>query len=158
MAKKVERIAGFVFHTKTIYWAVLDGPRASVKLIGNDKIGMSTTQTPPEFVAWAYTVLNALLVKYKPDRVGYLLTRGLDKNDQIFRIYYGLAELNHAAHKQKMETFHVAKNSLQPQLMGQSWARGDDLDSKIDALFSPAKTPWNQNIRIAVSVALRQLP
>ena len=148
-------VFGIKFTSKCASWAKLHKNGERFEILEKAVERFPSKQKPCEFTEWANTHFDLLLERQSPNRIVYKLPAGLSTHDQIFHIYFGLAMLNFVARKQGIPIEHMAPQSLRPQLFGLS--RLEKVDSYISDYFGEQDTPWNKDIREAVSVALRKL-
>jgi len=151
----MKKICGFKFNSKNAFLVTLEGTREIQNILTKEVLTFPSGQSPARFVEWALTQLELVLDHEKPHTIAYKLSASLDKHDQIFHIYFGLAMLNLAAQHREIPINHVAPQSLRPKAFG--LAKLDSVDEYIKAKFSDQSSPWNANIREALSVALLRL-
>jgi hypothetical protein len=148
-------VSGFKFHSGEAHFVTLKGTKTSPVLVTHETVPFPKGQSPEEFVDWATTQLELILMREKPERIVYKLTGGLEKHSQIFGVYFGLAILNLIAFRTGIEIRHRAPNSIRPKAFGLS--KEDSVDDFIKDLFGTQESPWNANIREAASIALLEL-
>ncbi len=151
----MKRVCGFRLKSKSAFVATVEGNRDNPILVSKENVPFPPDQKPEVFVEWALTQLRLILEREKPDEVAYKLTIGLDSHDQIFHVYYGLGMLNFAARENGIPIKHVAPQSLKPTAFG--LPKSGSVDTHIINTFGTQETPWNADIREAVSVALLRL-
>lgn len=124
-------------------------------LTAHDVVALPKSLDPPDFANWAETTFGLLLDKEAPTRVVYKLSAGLQKNIQVFRIYFGLAILNLVAHKKRISIEHVSPTVVRPKAFG--LPNSMTIDQHVQALFGDRATPWNAGVREAVAYGMLRL-
>lgn len=148
-------VLGFKYNSKCASWAKLQKADDEFMLLDKGVETFPKKQETSEYTEWAYTHFELLIQRQSPDYIVYKLTSSLDKHEQIFHIYYGLGILNLIARKQDIPIEHIAPQSLRPQYFGLN--KSDSLDSYISEYFGIQDSPWNKDVREAISVAFRKM-
>lgn len=151
----MRKVCGFKLVGKEMYIAALEGTRATPVLVAKESITFPSNLNPGQFTDWAETQFDLILSREKPCQITYKLPTGLNKHQQIFSVYFGLAMLNFVAYRKGIPIRHVAPQSLRPRAFGLE--RLANIDNHIKVLLGPQGHPWNANIREAASVALLEL-
>lgn len=146
------RVSAFKLVTRELCFVTLEGDKVSPELITHDVIPFPLSLDPPTFTDWAETKFGLLLDQVSPNQIIYKLSNGLQRNEQIFHIYYGLGILNLVAKKKNINIRHISPSSIRPKAFGLK--KTDDVDMYIQSLFSNPGSPWNKNIREAVAIAI----
>lgn len=151
----MSRVSAFKIVTREIVLVTLEGNKNVPILVTHDVIRCPTTLKAPEFTDWAETQFGLLLDKEGPDRIVYKLSSGLQKHEQIFRIYFGLGVLNLVAKRKGIPIRHISPNSVRPKAFG--LGAGGDIDQHVQLLFGALQPPWNKGVRETAALAILDL-
>lgn len=148
-------VLGFKFTSTNLNCALVRRNQNNIDLIEKEAYEIPHNQSPGEFADWAETQIDLIVQSFSPDQIRYKLTTGLQRHEQICRIYFGIAILNLAAFKSQIQISHITPSQLRATAFG--LPRGANVDQFISNSFPNQVHPWNSNIREAVAIAMRDL-
>lgn len=152
----MHRVMGCKIVTNTLSVVVLGGTRSEPIYLKHQKISTPAIDEPAEYTTWSETQFGNLLTALRPDAVVYRLTTGLEKHEQIFRIYYGLGILNLVAHRMRIPISHISPQSMRPPSFG--LPKDSDINSFLISVLGNHPPYWNGDVLEAAGAAFLRLP
>lgn len=150
------RTIGFNFTKNDFRYSVLEGDIKNPGFISKGKTDYPQSMETPELMDRIETQLNEIIVKHKPNKVGYKIFlpfkgfQGLDV-PQITRTYYAQAILNLSCYKNGIVICPYPSQAINGTKLG--LPKDADLSKHVDDKLGLHKPHWDKPTKDAVLVA-----
>lgn len=156
LEESMSRVLGVKIVTGVISIVMLGGTRSHPEYLNHRRIVIPDGHKPSECVNWAESQFENLLTAEKPEIIVYRLTTGLEKHDQIFKVYFNLGVLNLVAYKHHIIANHLAPQSARPPAFGLS--KNGNINEYLKAVLGDHPPYWNGDMLEAAAGAFLGLP